>query len=105
SGTFVPTGTTEPTAFCGTFRLPFSVVGGERVGPRRYERTYYLADDFKTLIPVHNAELSLGMATVRLELSFSGHCPKLSILADGALAAAGRLGSAGGGSFRRLFLI
>lgn len=76
SGTFVPTGTTEPTAFCGTFRLPFSVVGGERVGPRRYERTYYLADDFKTLIPVHNVELSLGMATVRLELSFSGNCPK-----------------------------
>ena len=76
SGTFVPTGTTEPTPFCGTFRLPFSVVGGTRVGLLRYAQAYYLADDFKTLIPVHPAELSLGMATVRLELSFNGNCPK-----------------------------
>jgi hypothetical protein len=76
SGTFVPTGTTEPTAFCGTFRLPFSVVGGRREGPGRYAQAYYLADDFTTLIRVHSSELSLGMATVRLELNFNGNCPK-----------------------------
>ena len=37
---------------------------------------YYLAVDVVTLIPVKPHELSLGMATVRLELSFSGNCAK-----------------------------
>jgi hypothetical protein len=76
SGTFLATGATWRTAFCGTFRLPFSVVKGQRQEPRRNEKAYYLADDFKTLIPVQPTELSLGMATVRLELSFSGNCAK-----------------------------
>jgi hypothetical protein len=76
SGTFLAAGATEPTPFCGTFRLPFSVVRGQREAPWRYGQAYYLADDFATLIPVHPAELSLGVATVRLELSFSGNCPK-----------------------------
>jgi hypothetical protein len=76
SGTFLAAGASEPTAFCGTFRLPFSVVRGKRDQPVRHAPAYYLADDFTTLIPVHPSELSLGMATVRLELSFSGHCPK-----------------------------
>jgi hypothetical protein len=76
SGTFLATGASEPSAFCGTFRLPFSVVGGRREAPWRHAQAYYLADDFTTLIPVRSSELSLGMATVRLELSFSGHCPK-----------------------------
>ena len=77
SGTFVAAGSTESTPFCGTFRLPFSVArNGRRDLPVRHEKAYYLADDFTTLIPVHPSELSLGMATVRLELNFSGYCPK-----------------------------
>jgi len=77
SGTFTPAGASEPSVFCGTFRLPFSVVkSGDRDQPSRYAQAYYLADDFTTLIPVQKSELSLGMPTVRLELSFHGNCPK-----------------------------
>ncbi len=76
SGTFLAAGAPEPAAFCGTFRLPFSVVAGKREQPSRHAPAYYLADDFKTLIPVQSSELSLGIATVRLELSFSGNCPQ-----------------------------
>jgi hypothetical protein len=77
SGTFLAAGASEPTAFCGTFRLPFSVGrDGRRDVPARWEKAYYLADDFTTLIPVQPSELSLGVATVRLELSLSGNCPK-----------------------------
>jgi hypothetical protein len=76
SGTFVTAGGGQPVPFCGTFRLPFSVVQGNRDVPRRNAPAYYLADDFATLIPVLDAERSLGMATVRLELSFTGNCPK-----------------------------
>ena len=76
SGTFTPTGATEPTTFCGIFRLPFSVAEGKRDLPARHVQAYYLADDFTTLIPVHPSELSLGMATVRLELNFHGNCAK-----------------------------
>ena len=74
--TFVATGSTQPTPFCGIFRLPFSVTKGKRGLPVRHAPAYYLADDFATLVPVHPQELSLGMATVRLELSFSGNCAK-----------------------------
>ena len=78
TGTFTPTGSIIPTAFCGTFRLPFTYVAKEkkRGQPARWEQNYYLADDFKTLIKIDKDELSLGMPTVRLELSFSGNCPK-----------------------------
>src|SRR5438046_8347173 len=76
SGTFTPTGANEPSAFCGTFRLPFSVVKGNRDLPARNVPGYYLADDFTTLIPVQKSELSLGMPTVRLELNFHGNCPR-----------------------------
>jgi hypothetical protein len=76
SGTFLSAAATQPIAFCGTFRLPFSVTEGKRGQPSRHLQAYYLADDFTTLIPVRPSELSLGMATVRLELSFSGNCPK-----------------------------
>ena len=68
SGTFTPAGAREPSAFCGTFRLPFSVVKGNRELPARNVPGYYLADDFTTLIPIQKSELSLGMPTVRLEL-------------------------------------
>jgi hypothetical protein len=76
AGTFVPAGSDQSVAFCGTFRLPFAVVNGNRQAPRRNAPAYYLDDDFKKLIPVRDSELSLGLATVRLELSFSGNCPK-----------------------------
>ena len=76
SGTFTPAGASEPSAFCGTFRLPFSVVKGNRELPARNVPGYYLADDFTTLIPIQKSELSLGMPTVRLELSFHGNCPR-----------------------------
>jgi hypothetical protein len=61
--------------FCGTFRLPFSVGrAGKREQPKRNADAFYLADDGKSLIPVHKAELSLGMPTVRLELNFERNC-------------------------------
>jgi hypothetical protein len=76
SGTFTPAGSTTPTAFCGTFRLPFTAPAkGVRGLPARWDQNYYLDDDFKTLIPIHKSELSLGMPTVRLELNFHGACP------------------------------
>jgi len=75
-GTFTPAGASEPSVFCGTFRLPFSVVKGNRELPARNVSGYYLADDFTTLIPIQKSELSLGMPTVRLELSFHGNCPR-----------------------------
>jgi hypothetical protein len=76
SGVFTPAGASQPTAFCGTFRLPFSVAKGTRDLPARHVQAYYLADDFTTLIPIQKSELSLGMPTVRLELSFHGNCPR-----------------------------
>jgi len=76
TGTFVSAGSSQPVPFCGTFRLPFAVVNGNREAARRNAPAYYLGDDFKKLIPVKESEMSLGLATVRLELSFSGNCPK-----------------------------
>jgi hypothetical protein len=75
AGTFTPAGSTQAVKFCGTLRLPFSVNGkGKREMPKRNGAAYYLADDFKTLIPVHKAELSLGQPTVRFELNFDRNC-------------------------------
>ena len=74
-GTFTPTGGAEAVKFCGTFRLPFSIGrNGKREMPRRNAPAFYLADNGKSLIPVHKAELSLGMPTVRLELNFDQNC-------------------------------
>ena len=74
-GTFTPAGASQGVTFCGTFRLPFSIGrGGKRELPQRRAQAYYLADDGKSLIPVQESELSLGMATVRLELSFERNC-------------------------------
>ncbi|SRR6266545_2697125 len=70
-GTFTPTGAVQGVKICGTFRLPFAISrAGKRELPRRHGDAFYLADDGKSLIPVRKAELSLGMATVRLELNF-----------------------------------
>jgi hypothetical protein len=75
AGTFTPAGSPQAVKFCGTLRLPFSVSAkGKREMPKRNGEAYYLADDFKTLIPVHKAELSLGQPTVRFELNFDRNC-------------------------------
>jgi hypothetical protein len=73
-GTFTASGGADPVNFCGTFRLPFELQGGKRANPRRGNPHYYLADDGVTLIPVQAAEKSIGMPTVRLELSFGASC-------------------------------
>ncbi len=74
-GTFTPAGASQGVKFCGTFRLPFSIDrGGKRELPKRHGEAFYLADNGKSLIPVQKAEMSLGMATVRLELNFERNC-------------------------------
>lgn len=75
SGWFCPGSTTcargAGYSFSGTFRLPFAVAkDGKREEPKRGKAAYYLADDRATLIPIQNAETSLGMPTVRLEIRF-----------------------------------
>jgi hypothetical protein len=75
AGTFTPSGSTQAVKFCGTLRLPFAMTTkGKREMPKRNGAAYYLADDFKTLIPVQKAEMSLGQATVRFELNFDRNC-------------------------------
>jgi hypothetical protein len=75
AGTFTPAGSEQAVKFCGTLRLPFAMtVKGKREMPKRNGAAYYLADDFKTLIPVQKAEMSLGQATVRFELNFDRNC-------------------------------
>lgn len=70
-GTFTPTATNQNVSFTGTFRLPFNVDNkGKKQEPKRGKAAFYLADDGKTMIPVHQSELSLGMPLVRLELNF-----------------------------------
>ena len=74
-GTFTPAGSPVSVKFCGTFRLPFSISrAGKRELPKRNVDAFYLADDGQSLIRVQKAELSLGMATVRLELNFGQNC-------------------------------
>lgn len=76
AGTFTPAGSTQAVKFCGTLRLPFALSAkGKRETPKRNRAAYYLADDFKTLIPVQKIEMSLGLATVRFELNFDRNCP------------------------------
>lgn len=47
----------------GTFRLPFQI-------PQLPGVPLYLADDLQTVIPAQPGEISLGSATVRLEVNF-----------------------------------
>ncbi len=75
AGTFTPAGSEYAVKFCGTLRLPFAMnAKGKREMPKRNGAAFYLADDFKTLIPVQKAEMSLGQATVRFELNFDKNC-------------------------------
>ena len=57
--------------FSGTFRLPFKLdPHGRFQRSERNSAAFYLADDFRTLIPVRAFERSTGFPTVRLEVSF-----------------------------------
>jgi hypothetical protein len=75
SGKFVSNLTGEAVPFCGTFRLPFGLnYWGKRENPRRGQRAFYMANDGKSVFPVLGGEKSLGMPTVRLELTFGSLC-------------------------------
>jgi hypothetical protein len=75
SGKLVSNLTGEAAAFCGTFRLPFGLnYWGKRENPRRGQPAYYMANDGKSVFPVLGGEKSLGMPTVRLELTFGSLC-------------------------------
>jgi hypothetical protein len=75
SGKFVSNLTGEAVPFCGTFRLPFALnLWGKRENPRRGQVAYYMANDGKSVFPVLGGEKSLGMPTVRLELTFGSLC-------------------------------
>ncbi len=57
--------------FAGTFRLPFALDAKGKPGkPVRHKNAFYLADDFKSKLPVETNEKSLGFPTVRLEIRF-----------------------------------
>jgi len=57
--------------FKGTFRMPFKLDAQGRFQKReRGHAALYLADDFRTLIPMRAVEHSTGFPNVRLELSF-----------------------------------
>jgi len=57
--------------FSGTFRMPFKLdPHGRFQRSERNSAAFYLADDFRTLIPVRAFERSTGFPTVRLEVSF-----------------------------------
>lgn len=69
-GTFTPNGSTTPSNFTGKFRIPFSIgPAGTRVGPKPGQSTFYLKDSGQ-LQSLKIDELSLGYATVRLEVTF-----------------------------------
>ena len=75
SGKFVSNLTGEAVPFCGTFRLPFSLnYWGRRENPRQGQAAFYMANDGRTVLPVVGGEKSLGMPTVRLELTFGSLC-------------------------------
>jgi len=75
SGKFVSNLTGEAVPFCGTFRLPFSLnLWGKRETPRQGQPAYYMANDGRSVLPVVGGEKSLGMPTVRLELTFGSLC-------------------------------
>jgi hypothetical protein len=75
SGKFVSNLTGEAVPFCGTFRLPFSLnLWGKRENPRRGQPAYYMANDGRSVFPAVGGEKSLGMPTVRLELTFGSLC-------------------------------
>ena len=57
-------------AFKGRFRLPFKIVDGRKVTPKRWEPAYYLKDDGVNVSYVQAGEYSLGYAAVKIELTF-----------------------------------
>lgn len=61
-----------PSAFGGVFRLPFVMSKGnsQKEKPRRNADAFYLTDEGGT-VKVQKDELSLGMPTVRVEITFA----------------------------------
>jgi len=60
-----------PANFGGVFRLPFAMSSkGKKEKPRRGRDAFYLGDDGKPF-PVKKDELSLGLPTVRVEVTFA----------------------------------
>lgn len=59
-----------PSAFGGVFRLPFVLSKGKKDKPRRHADAVYLTDNGNT-VKVKKDELSLGMPTVRVEITFA----------------------------------
>ncbi|MBI4638030.1 MAG: hypothetical protein HY727_16970 [Candidatus Rokubacteria bacterium] len=55
--------------FSGTFRLPFSMSGKSKTTPQKGKDAFYLGDT-GTLIKVGTDEKSLGIPTVRFEVTF-----------------------------------
>jgi len=71
TGVLVPLSPPVVLPFSGTFRLPFGI--GDH---HEWERSdhgrpaFYLADNLRTRIRIRSNELSIGFATVRLEVTF-----------------------------------
>jgi hypothetical protein len=71
TGTLGPLPQPVVLPFKGIFRMPFAVdTHARHVRSDRKHAAFYLADDFKTLVLVRPAELSVGFPTVRLEVTF-----------------------------------
>src|SRR5213594_2760098 len=84
AGTFTITQTADPATglmaalpqpvvlpFKGTFRMPFRLgAHGRFERSERNQGAFYLADDFRTLVPVGAFERSTGFPDVRLEVRF-----------------------------------
>lgn len=63
--------TFAPSSFGGVFRLPFALdKSGKKGKPRRGRDAFYLGDNGKPF-PVKKDELSLGLPTVRVEITFA----------------------------------
>jgi hypothetical protein len=59
----------SPAPFTGLFRLPFAMHDDRKVRPQRNADAFYLGDDGE-LIKLQRNEMSLGYATVRVEIAF-----------------------------------
>ena len=70
SGQLVALPTPVVLPFKGTFRMPFALdARGRAVKKDRRSAAFYLADDLQTRILVSPVERSIGLPTVRLEIS------------------------------------
>jgi hypothetical protein len=56
--------------FSGTFRLPFTLVNGQKQKAVKHRSAFYL-DDTDRAVPVRSDETALGYPTVRIEVNFN----------------------------------